>query len=731
MLRIRIVALFLCLALPLACLPQTGGDQSKAGDALLDRVDTTAFIQLEADSFKDLSAKQKQVAYWLDEASIAIDPIIYDQLSKYGLRQKRLLEAIVAHPQGVREEVMNKILPYAKLFWANRGNHNETTAQKFLPTFTPQELHIAAINALKFKMMNNAYGSLPPIRTQAALEKELKELQPAFFDPQFEPMITAKSPQGGKDILQSSANTFYSNVTLEDLKNFQEQYPLNSRLMKLGDGKLVEEVYRAGTPDGKIKPGVYGVFLKRTNEYLAKAAAAADPQQAKVINDLIRYYQTGDPKDWITFDIDWVQNNEPVDFANGFIEVYRDARGAKGSSQSFVSVTDEKVNALMQKLAENAQYFEDRAPWDQQYKKQGVKPPVAKAVETTIETGDFHVTTVGDNLPNENEIHEKYGSKSFLFTGSSRALYRAGGFSVLEEFGASPEEIELSKKYGEEASNMFTGLHEVIGHGSGKLNPKLTHEPAYYLKEYYSTLEEGRADLMALWNAFDPKLQELGLVSSPDVGKAMYYQAVRGVLVQLRSNPRGETLEEDHQRDRQLIVNYIMDKTGAIEQVERNGKYYLTIKDFDKMHEGVGMLEKELMRIKAEGDYNAIKQLVDKYGTHFDPKVRDQVVARYKALNLPTYWAGVNPELTEKNGDVDISYPRDEVKQYLRYGAMYGGQRSAISTRHSAGRPRLERGPMEAANCVSVVGSVACFKRPGVSLHQVFRLAISDVACHP
>src|SRR5262249_12029158 len=374
---------------------------------------------------------------------------------------------------------------------------------------------------------------------------------------------------------------------------------------------------------------------------------------------------------------DWVHDNATVDFANGFIEVYRDARGAKGSAQSFVSLTDQKVNSLMERIAANAQYFEDHAPWDPQYRKQGVKPPVAKAVETVAETGDFQVTTVGDNLPNENEIHEKYGSKSFLFTGSSRALYYASGFSALEEFAASPQEIELGKKYGEEAATLTTALHEVIGHGSGKLNPKLTREPAYYLKEYFSTLEEGRADLMALWNAFDPKMQEMGLISSPDVAKAMYYQAARVALVQLRSIPRGDTIEEDHQRDRQMIVNYIMDKTGAIALVKHGDKYYIEIKDFEKMRQGVGMLLKELMRIKAEGDYNAIKALVDKYGTHFDPAVRDQVVARYKALQLPIYWAGINAELKPnflpngKLSTVEISYPRDVVRQYLSYGSMY------------------------------------------------------------
>lgn len=666
-----LATLFLLLAVASVSFSQT------EKSALVDRVDTTAFIQLEANSFNSLTLQQKKLAYYLEEASVAIDPIIYDQLSKYGLRQKRLLEEIVAHPEGTSPEIMGKITAFAKLFWANRGNHNETTSQKFLPTFTFEELQTGAENALKHHAMRTEYAGLPPIRTREQLETELIELKSSFFDPQFEPMITAKSPQGGKDILESSANTFYSNVSLEDLKRFQENYPLDSRLVKLAFGKLVEEVYRAGTPDGKIKPGVYSVFLKKANGYLERAAAVADPQQAKVIRDLVRYYQSGDPKDWITFDIDWVQNNESVDFANGFIEVYRDARGAKGSSQSFVSVTDQRVNALMEKIADNAQYFEDHAPWDPQYKKQGVKPPVAKAVETLTETGDFHVTTVGDNLPNENEVHEKYGSKSFLYTGSSRALFYASGFGSLEEFAASPEEIDLGKKYGEEAATLMTGLHEVIGHGSGKLDPKLTHEPAFYLKEYFSTLEEGRADLMALWNAFDPKLQELGLISSPDVAKAMYYSAARVALVQLRSIPRGDTIEEDHQRDRQMIVNYIMDKTGAIERIERDGKYYIHIKDFEKMRQGVGMLLKELMRIKAEGDYNAIKELVDKYGTHFDPAVRDQVVARYKALKLPTYWAGINAELTPnmgKNGEitgVEISYPRDAVKQYLRYGSMY------------------------------------------------------------
>ena len=643
---------------------------SADNSALVDRVGSTGFVQLEAESFRGLTLRDQTLAYWLSQAAIAIDPINYDQNSAWGLRQKRLLEEILLHPQGIDAAVMGKIRNYAKLFWANRGNHNEMTAQKFLPEFTFEQLKAAAEQAKRNgAFRDTGYGA------DAA---NVEALRASIFDPKFEPTITAKSPEGGRDILQSSANNFYSNVSLADLKGFTEHYPLNSRLVKDSSGKLVEEVWRAGTPDGKVPAGRYAEFLKKANECLEKARAAAEPAQATAIAALIRFYQTGEFNDWLAFDRAWVGNNPRVDFINGFIEVYRDARAAKGTSQSFVSITDEKMNQLMLKLAANAQYFEDRAPWAQQYKKQGVKPPMAKACETVIETGDFHVSTVGDNLPNENEIREKYGSKSFLLTGSSRTLRQATGFGPLEEFAASPEEIAIVKKYGEEASDLMTALHEIIGHGSGKLNPKLQGGAESHLKEYFSTLEEARADLMALWNISDKKLQEIGVVSSPEVMKAMYYNAARTVLTQLQRIPQGDTIEEDHQRNRQLIVNYIMDKTGAIQKVERGGKTYYSVKDFPKMKEGVGMLLSELMRIKAEGDYAAIKALVDKYGVHFDPKLRDQVMARYDKLNVPSYWCGVNADLTatfDSNGKitaVNVSYPRDYIKQQLGYAAMYG-----------------------------------------------------------
>jgi dipeptidyl-peptidase-3 len=664
---------------------------SSPQSALVDRVGDTGFVQVKAESFRALDTKQQALAYWLSQASIAIDPIIYDQLSAYGVREKRLLEEIVVHRRNLDPQAARKIEDYAKLFWANDGNHNDLTAQKFLPGFSFDELKQAALEAQKHGAFKTNYADLPPLADEDALSKELEDLKQPIFDANFEPMDTAKSPSGGKDIIQASSNTFYPGLSLNDLKDFKEAHPLNSRIVRGSDGKLEEQIYRAGAADRGIPPGLYATYLRRANEYLSMAQRAADPQQAQVIADLIRYYQTGDFNDWLKFDADWVQNNATVDFANGFIEVYRDARGAKGSSQSFVSVTDKKVTEAITKLAQNAEYFEEKAPWDAKYKKTAFKPPVVKAIETLIETGDFHVTTVGDNLPNENEIHEKYGTKNFLFTGSSRALNDAAGKAAAEEFDPDPETLARDKKYGNEASDLFTAMHEVIGHGSGKLSDRLKSGAEPYLKEYFSTLEEGRADLMALWNAFDPKLKELDLISNQEeVAKAMYDSAAIVALTQLRRIQKGDTIEEDHERDRALIEGYIKDKVpGSIEQFDRNGKTYIRVKDYQLMRKGVGMLLAELMRIKAEGDYNAIKTLVDKYAVHFDPALRDQVVARYKKLNLPTYYAGVYPMLTDTgkgfmgmNGStsviggtlmhrIEMTYPRDVIKQYLFYASMY------------------------------------------------------------
>jgi dipeptidyl-peptidase-3 len=632
----------------------------------VDRVGATGFLQLYAESFNDLKLKDKIVAYWLSMAAIAIHPIVFDQNSAYGLEEKHLLEEILKHSRGIDPAVLRKIIDYTKLFWANRGNHNAFTSHKFLPEFTFEEFEAAAFAALK----NGA--RLGP---RSELQQELEGLKRPLFDPGFEPMLTLKNPPQGEDPLAASAENLYQDVRLGDLGGFQERYPLNSRLVKK-NGRLMEQVYRAGTPDGKVPPGLYSAELRRATTYLAQALPYAGKSQKRVLTDLIHYYQTGSPADWRQFNIDWVRDNSAVDFTNGFIEVYKDPRGLKGAAQAFVTVVDQKMSKLIQGFAANAGYFEQHAPWEDKYKLEKPHPPLAYAVEAVIETGDFAVTTIGENLPNETEIHNQFGSKSFIFTGTTRALAQATGGKVTEEFAYSKEEIERARQYRDLANDLFTAMHEIIGHGSGKMNPRLTQEPAAYTKEYYSTLEETRADLMALWNFFDPKLVEMGAMPNLEVAKAATDGQARAALVELREVPKGDTIEEDHRRGTQLIVNFIRNKTGAIEPVEREGKVYLVVKDYEKMRQGVGKLLAELMHIKAEGDYDAAKALITQYGIRFNTAWRDQVVERYGKLDLPTYWVGINPDLKPKFGsrmsNVEILYPRDFVKQQLRYAEIVG-----------------------------------------------------------
>lgn len=666
--RYKTLLILLCVLVVMVPRVVFGQEATSEASPLVDRVGDTGFVQLYSNSFNGLSLQEKILAHWLSMSAIAVNPIVYDQNSHYGLQEKHLLEQVLTHPKGIDPLLLRKITDYTKLFWANRGNRNSFTSKKFLPEFRFEELQAAAEQALK----NGA--RLGP---RAKLAKDLEELRKPIFDPEFEPMLTLKNPKDGEDPLLASGNNLYMGVRTSDLADFQEKFPLNSRLVKKG-GKLLEQVYRAGTPDRKIPPGLYADELSHAIRYLKLALPYATDSQKKVLQDLTRYYQTGSPDAWRQFNIDWVRDDSAVDFTNGFIEVYKDARGMKGALQAYVTVQDEKLNKLMKALAANAAYFEQRAPWENMYKLDSPHPPLVNAVEAVIETGDFDVNTVGENLPNEAEIHDKYGSKSFIFTGSSRALAAAYGNKVTREFAYTDAEIDRARQYRDLAEDLYTAMHEVLGHGSGKMNPKLTQAPASYLKEYYSTLEEARADLVALWNFFDPKLIEIGALLNIEVAKAAYDGEARAALVELREVPTGDTIEEDHRRGTQLIINYIRERTVAVEPVERDGKVYMVVKDYEKMRQGVGMLLAELMRIKAEGDYQGAKALITKYAMHFNPAWRDQVVARYKQLDLPVYWSGINPDLKPvfgKNGkisDVEILYPRNIVKQQLRYTSIAG-----------------------------------------------------------
>ncbi len=655
---LALIPLALLPALPLAA-------QTPSPSPLVERIGARGFLQVESPSYSKLPLRQKLVAYHLYQAAVQLDPIFYDQMSSYGLTAKRLLGAMVERPERLPEGSRQAIVEYATLFFGNDGNHNEATGEKFVPSISFEDFAKAAQQA-------RAKGAR--LGAEGQLARTLESLRAPLFDPRFQPQLTTKNPPPGEDILTASSNNYYQGVKLSDLKGFTEKNPLNSRLVKQ-NGKLVEEVYRAGTPDGKIPPGLYASELRAVNRELEEAAKNADPALAKVLRAQVRFYQTGDLKDWHDYNVLWIQTDETVDLASGFIEVYRDARGIKGSSQMVVAVTDQKLEPLMRKLAENAVYFERKAPWEDRFKKLDVKPPVGKAIETLIASGDFHVGTIGDNLPNEQDIREKYGTKSILLTSSINAINATRGAKATVEFSDDPAEGDLYRRYGATADNLHTALHEIIGHGSGKV--AVPKDPSTYLREYYSTLEEARADLVAYWNIYDPKLTELGVQDVREVGRELYRQMARAGLTPLKNYPTGDTAQEDHDRARLLVANYLI-AAGALERVQKNGHWYVDVKDYDKAHEGVGKLLAELMRIKATGDYDGIKKLIDTYGLHFDPAVRDDVIARYKKIDLPIYLTGVYATLTpvkDKAGkvtDVAISYPRDVLAQQLAWARENG-----------------------------------------------------------
>ncbi len=625
-----------------------------------------AIVQYYADGFDQLTPQQRMLAYYLSQAGIAGDPIFYDQVSPYGLELKQLLEGIWTHPLGIGAATLKRIQDYTQLFWIQHGNYYQDSSQKFLPEFTPEELRGAAHQAFR-------NGANFGVRDQKGLDALLARLNKPIFDAAYRPMLTVKSPPAGQDLLSASGNNYYENVSLGELDNFDERYPLNSRVEKLG-GKLFEDVWRAGTPDGKVPPGRYAAYIERMIANLSQAAAIADPAQADALRKLIRYYQTGDPADWRAYSVAWVQAPATVDATNGFIETYMDARSRKGAFESVVSFVDSSETQLVRELAANAQYFENRAPWAEMYKKQGVRPPLANVITVVSESGDCGpISPSGINLPNEQDIRQVYGTKSMLLFNISSAFAEATGQIAIDEFSSSEEERERAHKYYAEARRLMVAMHEVLGHGSGKVSDSLTADPRSYLKEYYSTLEESRADLVALWDFSDPKLAELGVQNQEELMKAAYDAEARAGLTLLYRYPQGSQVIEDHDRGTQMIVRYLMDKYHCIEPVTIGEKLYLRVNDYQKMHEGVGALLAELMRIKAEGDYKAIQSLVNSYGVNLDPAWRDEVVRRGRAINLPTRGAFLSPIIEPVRDaahhvvDAKIRYPVDLADVMLTY----------------------------------------------------------------
>ena len=650
------------VSVPAATTPAPAAASATDRKYLLETVDDASVIQLYADGFEALPLKEKTLVWHLYQAALAGRDIFLDQKHRNALEMRALVEAVVAHPQGVDAGTLAQVQRYAKLFWINNGPYNNLTAQKFVLQITPD----AFATAVKTAVTNGA--TVTPTGSET-LDAMLARLNPMFFDANVDPIVTAKTPPPGKDILTASANNLYSGVTLADLKGFSEKYGLNSRLVKQ-NGKLVEEVYRIG--------GRYSKEITEIVRHLEAAIPFATEPMAAALRALVQFYRTGEKADREKYDIAWVKDtSSPVDTINGFIEVYLDARGVKGGWEGLVFYVNREKTERIQKFADNAQWFEDHMPYDAKFRKPMVKGIVANAIDVVIETGDSGpVTPIGINLPNDQAIRETHGSKSVTLSNVRESSDNGTPGTMRSEFSWTPEESERTNTHGNFSAELLTDMHEVIGHASGRQADGFKGSPQDAIKEYFSALEEGRADLVGLYFISDPKLAELGIVPAADqeaIARTEYELYTRNAITQLRRVRKGSQIEEDHMRNRQMVVQWLMANTKAIEVRQRDNKTYYVMVDPKAFRDGVGKLLAEVQRIKSTGDFAAAKALFDAHGIHFDAALRDQVVARVDALKLPSYSGFVMPKLTPVTGadgtitDVKVSYPLDLTAQMLEY----------------------------------------------------------------
>jgi dipeptidyl-peptidase-3 len=628
----------------------------------LEQVDDAAVVQLYADGFVNLSLDDKILVWHLYRAALAGRDIYYDQRYRHNLAMRDILEEIIVYSDGIDAATLAELTRYTKLFWINSGPYNNLTARKFVLNLTPDQLLMAAELA-------ESNGARFRCDSTTSLRDLISLYGPMFFDTAVDPMVTCKTPGRDRDILQASANNLYEGVTMADLESVHEQYPLNSRVA-MRNGVVVEQPYRVG--------GLYDTEIRSIVSHLEQAVRYAPEALGAALRALIRWYQTGEDADREAFDIAWVSNrNSVVDTMNGFIEVYMDARGVKGAWEGVVYYVNHDKTEKIHRLAEHAQWFEDHLPVDPAFRKPSVHGISARAIEVVLETGDSGpITPIGVNLPNDQRIREAYGSKSVSLSNVIEAHEASTLDTFRHEFAWDEEEIERAKRWNAFAAELTTEIHEVLGHGSGRMAAGIDVQPQELLKEQYSSLEESRADLVALYYVADPYLATLGLVSEadqPDIVRAEYESYTRNALVQLRRVREGTQLEEDHMRNRQAIVHWLIAQTNAIDIRKREGKTYYVLADPGAFRDGVARMLAEVQRIKSEGDYTAARELFETYGVHFDAGLRDEIVERVDRLRLPSYTGFVMPKLDpiyDSSGgiaDVAISYPCDLTTQMLEF----------------------------------------------------------------
>ena len=624
--------------------------------------------------FENLSVSQKKLVYYLSKATLYGRDIIFDQFGMYNLRIRKMLEVVYTDLSIDHTTDEFKALEvYLKRVWFSNGIYHHYGCEKFIPDFSPEYLHEQLLKVVESRL---------PLRAGETLDAFCDELFPVIFDPQVLPKRVNKTD--GEDLLQTSACHFYENVTQAEAEVFYEQqknndvsketppsYGLNSTLVK-ENGEIKELVWSTN--------GRYAQAISHIVYWLRKASEVAEnDHQLKVINLLISFYESGNLHTFNKYCIEWLQEQKgDIDFINGFIEVYGDPLGLKGSWEGLVEYIDKDATRRTEIISSNAQWFEDHSPIDPRFRKPKVKGVSARVICAAMLGGDeYPSTAIGINLPNADWIRAQYGSKSITISNITDAYNKAAhGNGFKEEFVIDKPTLEMIERYGDVCDNLHTDLHECLGHGSGRLLPGVDPDA---LKAYGNTIEEARADLFGLYYMADPKLVELGLTPDAEAYKSQYYTyMMNGLMTQLIRITPGNQIEEAHMRNRALIAHWCQENGRAIRMVRRDGKTFVEITDYEELRRLIARLLAEVQRIKSEGDYEAARQLVERYAVKVDAELHQEVLERYKKLNLAPYKGFINPMMLpvyDNNGqiiDIQLYYGESYAHQMLRYSSEYG-----------------------------------------------------------
>ncbi len=631
-------------------------------------------LRYQVPGFNALSLQQKTLLYYLSEAALCGRDILYDQNYKFNLLVRKTLEGIAENYKGDKStEDFKKFMTYTKRFWFSNGIHHHYSNDKLVPEFT---------SSFFAELLKNTDSAKLPLNENESTEQFTARITPILFDKNIAPKKVNLDSKN--DLLLSSAVNFYENLTQKEAEAFYKNVNknnsetpvmagLNSKLIK-ENGVITEKVWKLN--------GMYTQAIEKIIYWLQKAVSIAEnPNQKEALEKLIFFYQSGDLKDFDTYSIAWAKDTESaVDVVNGFIEVYNDPIGYKGSFESVVSVKDMQASKRIKLIGDNAQWFEDNSPILDSHKKKNVKGIAAKVINVVMESGDASPSTpIGINLPNNEWIREKHGSKSVNLGNIVEAYDLAGGAGVVKEFYINDVIQKRVSNYAPLADKLHTDMHEVIGHASGQIENGIG-QPAETLKNYASTLEEARADLVALYYLFDSKLVELNVMPSLEYGKAAYDEYItKGLMVQLSRLKLGDHLEEAHMRNRQLVAAWVYEKglkEKVIEMVKKDNKTFFVVNDYEKLKTLFGDLLREIQRVKSQGDYKAGRNLIENYGVKVNKELHQEVLERYSKLNFAPYAGFIQPKLTPiMNGnqikDIKIEYPENFTEQMLYYAKNY------------------------------------------------------------